>query len=120
MIGETRKPLARLFRAGDVYFAVLGQPIRASEWPAGLSEQHRVSSEVGLNNRKKIDRGSGILFDFALWKGSLSKPGAASFPPLGARSRGLRTSNARRWCVRKLGHPIDIHLGGSNLIFSPP
>ena len=93
---------------GDVYFSV-----RADQAYGILSgrdlDQLRAGERVEVNDVKEDP------FDFALWKAA--KPGEPSWPsPWGEGRPGWHTECCAM-IHRYLGTPIDIHGGGSDLIF---
>ena len=93
---------------GDVYFSV-----RADQAYGVLSgrdlDQLRAGERVEVNDVKEDP------FDFALWKAA--KPGEPSWPsPWGEGRPGWHTECCAM-IHRYLGTPIDIHGGGSDLIF---
>ncbi|MCP9826404.1 cysteine--tRNA ligase [Synechococcus sp. EJ6-Ellesmere] len=112
MIGELEASGAAYSADGDVYFAVLGQPDYGKLSGRSLSEQQegasgRLNSEEETRKRHP--------FDFALWKGV--KPGEPSFPsPWGPGRPGWHIE-CSAMVRQELGTTIDIHLGGSDLIF---
>ena len=93
---------------GDVYFSV-----RADQAYGILSgrdlDQLRAGERVEVNDVKQDP------FDFALWKAA--KPGEPSWPsPWGEGRPGWHTECCAM-IHRYLGTPIDIHGGGSDLVF---
>ena len=93
---------------GDVYFSV-----RSDHNYGILSgrdlDQMRAGERVEVNDQKRDP------FDFALWKAA--KPGEPSWPsPWGDGRPGWHTECCAM-IHRYLGTPIDIHGGGSDLIF---
>ncbi|MBC1262200.1 cysteine--tRNA ligase [Synechococcus sp. BSF8S] len=112
MIGELEGSGAAYSADGDVYFAVLGRPDYGKLSGRSLSEQQegasgRLNSEEETRKRHP--------FDFALWKGV--KPGEPSFPsPWGPGRPGWHIE-CSAMVRQELGTTIDIHLGGSDLIF---
>ncbi|APD48763.1 MULTISPECIES: cysteine--tRNA ligase [unclassified Synechococcus] len=112
MIGELEASGAAYSAAGDVYFAVLGQPDYGKLSGRSLSEQQQGAS--GRLNTEEESR-KRHPFDFALWKGV--KPGEPSFPsPWGPGRPGWHIE-CSAMVRQELGTTIDIHLGGSDLIF---
>ena len=94
--------------SGDVYFSV-----RSDSSYGILSgrelDQLRAGERVEVNDEKRDP------FDFALWKAA--KPGEPSWPsPWGEGRPGWHTECCAM-IHRYLGTPIDIHGGGSDLIF---
>jgi len=112
MIGELEASGAAYSAAGDVYFAVLGQPDYGKLSGRSLSEQQQGASGR-LNTEEEARKRH--PFDFALWKGA--KPGEPSFPsPWGPGRPGWHIE-CSAMVRQELGTTIDIHLGGSDLIF---
>ena len=94
--------------SGDVYFSV------RSDYEYGILsgrslDQLRAGERVELNDDKRDP------FDFALWKAA--KPGEPSWPsPWGDGRPGWHTECCAM-IHHYLGTPIDIHGGGSDLVF---
>jgi len=97
---------------GDVYFSVMGYP------PYGkLSGRDLEQQEEGASGRVSADEEARKRhpFDFALWKGA--KPEEPSFPsPWGPGRPGWHIE-CSALALRELGTTIDLHGGGSDLIF---
>ena len=94
--------------SGDVYFSV-------SSCPAYGEVSGRRVEDLLAGARVEVDEDKRESADFALWKAA--KPGEPSWEsPWGAGRPGWHTE-----CVamanRYLGVPIDIHGGGSDLVF---
>ena len=94
--------------AGDVYFSV-------SSCPSYGEVSGRRVEDLLAGARVEVDEDKRESADFALWKAA--KPGEPSWEsPWGAGRPGWHTE-----CVamanRYLGVPIDIHGGGSDLVF---
>jgi cysteinyl-tRNA synthetase len=112
MITELEASGAAYSADGDVYFAVMGQPDYGKLSGRSLSDQ-----QDGASGRLNSDEESRKRhpFDFALWKGA--KPGEPSFPsPWGPGRPGWHIE-CSAMVRQELGTTIDIHLGGSDLIF---
>ena len=112
LIGELEAKGAAYCADGDVYFAVT----RAAGYGT-LSGRDLVEQQDNAAGRVsgEEERRKHHPFDFALWKGT--KPGEPSFPsPWGPGRPGWHIECSAM--VRaELGDSIDIHLGGSDLIF---
>jgi len=112
MIAELESAGAAYSADGDVYFAVMGRPDYGKLSGRSLSEQ-----QEGASGRLNSDEEARKRhpFDFALWKGV--KPGEPSFPsPWGPGRPGWHIE-CSAMVRQELGTTIDIHLGGSDLIF---
>ncbi|CAK6699566.1 cysteine--tRNA ligase [Synechococcus sp. BA-124 BA4] len=112
MIAELEASGAAYSADGDVYFAVMGRPDYGKLSGRSLSDQLE-----GASGRLNSDEESRKRhpFDFALWKGV--KPGEPSFPsPWGPGRPGWHIE-CSAMVRQELGTTIDIHLGGSDLIF---
>ncbi|MCX5932444.1 MAG: cysteine--tRNA ligase [Cyanobacteria bacterium] len=112
MIAELEASGAAYSADGDVYFAVMGRTDYGKLSGRSLSEQ-----QEGASGRLNSDEESRKRhpFDFALWKGV--KPGEPSFPsPWGPGRPGWHIE-CSAMVRQELGTTIDIHLGGSDLIF---
>ncbi len=112
MITELEASGAAYSADGDVYFAVMGRPDYGKLSGRSLSDQ-----QEGASGRLNSDEESRKRhpFDFALWKGA--KPGEPSFPsPWGPGRPGWHIE-CSAMVRQELGTTIDIHLGGSDLIF---
>jgi cysteinyl-tRNA synthetase len=91
---------------GSVYFRVRGFPDYGK-----LSHRRLEDMEAG----EEIDPGKEDPHDFALWKGA--KPGEPQWPsPWGAGRPGWHIE-CSAMAARFLGQPMDIHGGGSDLVF---
>jgi cysteinyl-tRNA synthetase len=91
---------------GSVYFRV-----RRFDGYGKLSHQHVDDMSVG----EEIDAEKEDAHDFALWKAA--KPGEPSWPsPWGAGRPGWHIE-CSAMAARFLGQPIDVHGGGTDLIF---
>ena len=94
--------------SGDVYFSV-----RSDHGYGVLSgrdlDQLRAGERVEVNDEKRDP------FDFALWKAA--KPGEPSWPSPWGEGRPGWHSECCAMIHRYLGTPIDIHGGGSDLVF---
>ena len=94
--------------SGDVYFSVRSDGAYGILSGRDL-DQLRAGERVEVNDEKRDP------FDFALWKAA--KPGEPSWPsPWGDGRPGWHTECCAM-IHRYLGTPIDIHGGGSDLIF---
>ena len=94
--------------SGDVYFSVRSDGTYGILSGRDL-DQLRAGERVEVNDEKRDP------FDFALWKAA--KPGEPSWPsPWGDGRPGWHTECCAM-IHRYLGTPIDIHGGGSDLIF---
>ncbi len=112
MIAELEASGAAYSADGDVYFAVMGRPDYGKLSGRSLSDQQEGAS--GRLNSEEESR-KRHPFDFALWKGV--KPGEPSFPsPWGPGRPGWHIE-CSAMVRQELGTTIDIHLGGSDLIF---
>ena len=109
MIGELiERDHAYVVPSGDVYFSVRSDPSYGILSGRDL-DQLRAGERVEVNDEKRDP------FDFALWKAA--KPGEPSWPsPWGPGRPGWHTECCAM-IRRYLGTPIDIHGGGSDLIF---
>ena len=112
LIGELESKEVAYAADGDVYFSVQSHPGYGQLSGRDLSEQQdnaagRVADAEEARKRHP--------FDFALWKSA--KPGEPSYPsPWGDGRPGWHIECSAM--VRKeLGDTIDIHLGGSDLVF---
>ncbi|MCT0218258.1 cysteine--tRNA ligase [Synechococcus sp. CS-1329] len=112
MIAELEAAGAAYSADGDVYFAVMGRPDYGKLSGRSLSEQ-----QEGASGRLHSDEESRKRhpFDFALWKGV--KPGEPSFPSPWGQGRPGWHIECSAMVRQELGTTIDIHLGGSDLIF---
>ena len=91
---------------GSVYFRVRRFPDYGK-----LSHRRLDDMEAG----EEIDAGKEDRHDFALWKGA--KPGEPAWPsPWGAGRPGWHIE-CSAMAARLLGQPMDIHGGGSDLVF---
>jgi cysteinyl-tRNA synthetase len=91
---------------GSVYFRVRRFPEYGK-----LSHRRLEDMEAG----EEIDAGKEDAHDFALWKGA--KPGEPAWPsPWGAGRPGWHIE-CSAMAARFLGQPIDVHGGGSDLVF---
>ncbi len=112
MIQKLEKKGAAYSVEGDVYFSVM----RYSEY-GKLSG--RDLSEQQLNADGRIDKEEGARkqhpFDFALWK--TAKDGEPSFSSPWGQGRPGWHIECSAMVLQELGETIDIHLGGSDLIF---
>ena len=112
LIGELEAKGAAYSADGDVYFAVTKAAGYGKLSGRDLAEQQdnaagRVSDQEELRKHHP--------FDFALWKGT--KPGEPSYPsPWGPGRPGWHIE-CSAMVLTELGESIDIHLGGSDLIF---
>ncbi len=97
---------------GDVYFAVMKHSEYGKLSGRDLSEQQ-------LNADGRIDKKEGARkkhpFDFALWK--TAKEGEPSFSSPWGHGRPGWHIECSAMVLQELGETIDIHLGGSDLIF---
>ena len=94
--------------SGDVYFSVRSDGAYGILSGRDL-DQLRAGERVEVNDEKRDP------FDFALWKAA--KPGEPSWPsPWGDGRPGWHTECCAM-IHRYLGTPIDLHGGGSDLIF---
>ncbi|MFM7674925.1 MAG: cysteine--tRNA ligase, partial [Synechococcus sp.] len=112
LIGELVDRGAAYSAEGDVYFAVNSRANYGKLSGRDLSEQQEGASgrlEAEEEARKQHP------WDFALWKGA--KPGEPSFPsPWGPGRPGWHIE-CSAMVREELGDTIDIHLGGTDLIF---
>ena len=112
LIGELEAKGAAYSADGDVYFAVMKHAGYGKLSGRDLEQQQdnaagRVATEEEARKQHP--------FDFALWKGA--KPGEPSFPsPWGAGRPGWHIE-CSAMVREELGDTIDIHLGGSDLVF---
>ncbi len=97
---------------GDVYFSVN----KYSEYGklSGRELKSQKSNSDGRIAEKEVERKKNI-FDFALWKAA--KPGETSFPSPWGKGRPGWHIECSAMVRDELGKTIDIHLGGSDLIF---
>jgi len=97
---------------GDVYFAVMKHAGYGKLSGRDLAEQQdNASGRVATAEEARKQH----PFDFALWKGS--KPGEPSWQsPWGPGRPGWHIE-CSAMVREELGDPIDIHLGGADLIF---
>jgi cysteinyl-tRNA synthetase len=107
MIGRlVERGFAYPVAGGSVYFRVRKFPEYGK-----LSHRRLEDMEAG----EEIDAGKEHRSDFALWKGE--KPGEPSWPsPWGPGRPGWHIE-CSAMAARFLGQPIDIHGGGSDLVF---
>ena len=107
--------IGRLIEAGHAYVTGDGVYFRVSSFPAygKLSGKQIDELLIGARiaeNERKLDP-----LDFALWK--LEKPGEPSWPsPWGAGRPGWHIE-CSAMAHELLGEPLDIHGGGTDLIF---
>jgi cysteinyl-tRNA synthetase len=100
------KGLAYAVPGGSVYFRVTRFPEYGK-----LSHRRLADMEIG----EEIDANKEDAHDFALWKGS--KPGEPTWPsPWGSGRPGWHIE-CSAMAAHYLGQPIDIHGGGSDLVF---
>ncbi len=112
MIQELEQKGAAYSVEGDVYFAVMQHVDYGKLSNRDLSEQQ-------LNADGRIEREEEARkqhpFDFALWK--RAKKGETSFPSPWGQGRPGWHIECSAMVLQELGQTIDIHLGGSDLIF---
>ncbi len=112
MISELEKKGAAYSIEGDVYFSVMKHRNYGKLSGRKLSEQqHNVEGRV----TKKEEARKQNPFDFALWKGA--KDGEPSFNSPWGHGRPGWHIECSAMVLKELGETIDIHLGGSDLIF---
>ncbi len=97
---------------GDVYFSV----IRHSDYGklSGREIQSQLRNADGRITQEEVDRKRNA-FDFSLWK--KAKTGEPSFPSPWGEGRPGWHIECSAMIRQELGETIDIHLGGSDLIF---
>ena len=97
---------------GDVYFAVTKHAGYGRLSGRELSEQQNNAAGriIGVEEIRKRHP-----FDFALWK--KAKPGEPSFPSVWGEGRPGWHIECSAMVRQELGDTIDIHLGGSDLVF---
>ncbi|WP_320664814.1 cysteine--tRNA ligase [Prochlorococcus sp. MIT 1223] len=112
LIRELEDKGAAYSKNGDVYFSVEKHKEYGKLSQRSLEEQ-QIDAHGRLTKGEKENKKN--QFDFALWKSA--KEGETSFPsPWGAGRPGWHIECSAM--VRKeLGETIDIHLGGSDLVF---
>ena len=93
---------------GDLYFA-------ADSFPGygKLSGQNLAQLEAGA--RVEVDERKRRPVDFALWKAQ--KPGEPAWDSPWGKGRPGWHIECSAMAMRYLGHPVDIHAGGADLIF---
>jgi cysteinyl-tRNA synthetase len=107
MIGRlVDKGIAYPVAGGSVYFRVTRYPDYGK-----LSHRRLEDMEVG----EEIDPHKENPHDFALWKGA--KPGEPSWPSPWGEGRPGWHIECSAMAARYLGQPIDVHGGGSDLVF---
>ena len=112
MIGELEAQGAAYSADGDVYFAVTGKSDYGKLSGRDLEQQQEGAS--GRLNQQEENR-KRHPFDFALWKGA--KAGEPSFTSPWGEGRPGWHIECSAMVRQELGETIDIHLGGSDLIF---
>jgi cysteinyl-tRNA synthetase len=112
MIGELEAKGAAYSADGDVYFAVTGKSDYGKLSGRDLEQQQEGAS--GRLNQQEENR-KRHPFDFALWKGA--KAGEPSFASPWGEGRPGWHIECSAMVRQELGETIDIHLGGSDLIF---
>ncbi len=97
---------------GDVYFSVMKQADYGKLSGRNLEEQY-------INADKRMHKSEGSKknhsYDFALWKSA--KKGEAYFPSKWGNGRPGWHIECSAMVKKELGDTIDIHLGGTDLIF---
>ena len=112
LISELQASGAAYSIEGDVYFSVMKHKEYGKLSGRTIEEQQR--NAKGRVKKEEEDRKKGI-FDFALWK--RAKSGEPSFiSPWGEGRPGWHIE-CSAMVKKTLGETIDIHLGGSDLIF---
>ena len=112
MIGDLEAQGAAYSADGDVYFAVTGKSDYGKLSGRDLEQQQEGAS--GRLNQQEENR-KRHPFDFALWKGA--KAGEPSFASPWGEGRPGWHIECSAMVRQELGETIDIHLGGSDLIF---
>ena len=112
LIGELESKEVAYAADGDVYFSVQSHPGYGQLSGRDLSEQQdnaagRVADAEEARKRHP--------FDFALWKSA--KPGEPSYPSPWGEGRPGWHIECSAMVRKELGDTIDIHLGGSDLVF---
>lgn len=112
LIGELESRGAAYSADGDVFFAVMQQADYGKLSGRSIEEQREGASGRTGSAEEARKRHP---FDFALWKGA--KPGEPSYPsPWGPGRPGWHIE-CSAMVRQELGETIDLHLGGSDLIF---
>ena len=112
LIGELEARGAAYSADGDVYFAVTKAAGYGKLSGRDLGQQQ--DNAAGRVSEQEEQR-KHHPFDFALWKGS--KPGEPGFPSPWGQGRPGWHIECSAMVRAELGDSIDIHLGGSDLIF---
>ncbi len=112
MIHKLEKKGAAYSVDGDVYFAVMKHIDYGKLSSRDLSEQ-QLNADGRIEKEEEARKQS--PFDFALWKAA--KEGEPSFPSPWGEGRPGWHIECSAMVLQELGETIDIHLGGSDLIF---
>ncbi len=112
MISRLAAKGAAYSKDGDVYFAVMKHADYGQLSGRDISEQ-KLNADGRVTKKEESRKEN--PFDFALWKGA--KEGEPSFSSPWGNGRPGWHIECSAMVLKELGETIDIHLGGSDLIF---